>query len=115
MQFDDTWLTDHTDFLTQTCSVEFPPAAINLWGTGATPAGIVKTFTCCVIPQRAFVDRTSGLLITTPAKIQINDPLGEITSACRVTVNGVRYQIGKTLLRNPGHSLIVAELQASPA
>lgn len=98
MTFDDPFLLNDADALTEQCLIEVPVATTtqaDAWGLGATspPSSVTYSVQCMEVPQRVYVDRETGLEVAVSLGLEVLDAQGIVSPECRIQYRGTRYQI----------------------
>lgn len=97
MSFQARW---QTEALNETCTVALPtdpftPSTADQYGMGAAFANApsIVSLACMLIPPKSFVDRESGLIVSTPKQLLIADPNGKVSETSRITYQSKDYGI----------------------
>jgi len=98
MTFEGTWIYDDTDALDETCTVTLPtdpftPSKADEFGMGAAFKGTPSTVAlpCMLIPPKSFVDRNTGLIVSTPKQLLIKDTSTQVEESSRLTYHSLNY------------------------
>jgi hypothetical protein len=107
MTFDDPFLLNDADALTDQCLVEVSTTVTtdaDDWGLGALSSSSPDTHTmqCMEVPQRLFIDRATGVEVPVSMGLCVLDQQGLIQPSCRIQYNGKRYQV-RSIIESAQH------------